>query len=215
MIRLIIADDHPAVIAGIEHELSGQPDVSVVGSARSTSGLIDVISSTPCEVLVTDFAMPGEGGVDGLIFISYLRRHFPDLRVIVFTVFDNPAIVTDLIKLGVRSIVNKADDMQHLTIAIRAVYAGATYYSPLAQPQPSATGRSTQPLTTRESEVVRLFVVGYSVSEIAERLHRSKQTISTQKSRAMAKLGVRHDAELVQYARESGLVTASDTVAKA
>ena len=105
-------------------------------------------------------------------------------------------------------------DTGHLISAIHAVYAGATYVLPGSRtqerPQPAHTGDArTQALTMREMEVVRLFVSGMSINEIAAQLNRTKQTISARKSRAMRKLGVERDADLFSFAYETGLAAAT------
>jgi two-component system capsular synthesis response regulator RcsB len=157
--------------------------------------------------------MPGGAAGDGMAMLSFLRRHHPELKIIVFTIIDNPAIVTEILKLGVGSVLNKAEDTGHLISAIHAVYAGATYISPhfksVAQYLGGniATRSANHKLTRREAEVIRLYVSGMSVNDIASQLKRTKQTVSSQKTSAMRKLQISRDADLFRFAFETGLTS--------
>ncbi|MDR6504147.1 two-component system capsular synthesis response regulator RcsB [Burkholderia ambifaria] len=214
-IRVVLADDHPAVLSGVEHRLSGVPTISMCGRATNSTELIELLNKERCDVLVSDYAMPdGEHG-DGLSLFSYIQRHYPTVRLVVLTMLDNPAVLNALMGQSINCIVNKSDAVSHLIPAIHAAATGGSYLSPTIDKvvcpiDPNRRGRaSIDLLSKRELEVVRLFVTGLSVSEIAEHLHRSVKTISTQKARAMQKLGVTRDVDLVRYSLESGIVTSS------
>ncbi len=213
-IRIALADDHPVLLSGIKHELAGIHTLDVVGTAGNSEALVELLDGTPCDVLVTDYAMPGGAVGDGLTLLGLLRRRYPDLKIIVFTTVENPAIIQEIVKLGVASVLNKSHDTGHLISAIHAAYAGATYLLPSArgqarpQPVPTADVR-LQTLTAREMEVLRLFVSGMSINEIAAQLNRTKQTISALKIRAMRKLGIGRDADLFSFAYETGLTIAA------
>lgn len=199
-IRIILADDHPAILAGIHHELRALPSFDIVGLARNAQELIKLVESSPCDVLVTDYAMPDGEFRDGMALISYLQANHPTLKIIVFTTLDNPALSASLKEKGVRAVVNKASDSSLLAATIKSVYACT-----------ERSGKQTKimesQLSVREEEVVRLFVSGLSINEIAERLNRTKQTISSQKTNAMLKLGLTRDADLFRFALETGLDT--------
>jgi len=210
-INLILADDHPALIAGLNYELSRIHTIDVVGTANNSTEIVDLLSRVQCDILITDFAMPGGEYGDGMSMLSFLRRRHPDLKIIVFTTIDNFAIAAEMRKIGVHSMLNKSKDIGYLITAVHAVHAGATYYSPTLG-DPSGSGGPMQILNTRiphlssrEAEVVRLYVSGITINEIAAQLNRTKQTVSAQKRNAMRKLGVTRDAELFRFAYEIGL----------
>lgn len=217
-IRILLADDHPALLSGIQHDLAAIPTLDVVGVARDSGELVGLLQHQSCDVLVTDYAMPGGAHGDGLTFISYLRRCFPTLKIVVFTTLDSPAIVQELAKLGVESVLGKVNETRHLISAIHAVHAGARYFpSEISRTGSAGHHRNADEgldLTKRELEVVRLYVGGQSINEIAEQLHRSKQTISSQKTSAMRKLGIERDADLFRFAYETGIATASTPSSK-
>ncbi|MFL9966524.1 response regulator transcription factor [Paraburkholderia sediminicola] len=215
-IRLILADDHPALLSGIKHDLSALPTLDVVGTAANSGEIVKLLNAVACDVLITDYAMPGGEYGDGITLLTYLRRTYPKLRIVVFTTIENSAITQEIAKLGVHAVLSKSQDTGHLISAVHAVYAGATYFRSTSRgegalPEPTATGDArTRKLSPREMEVVRMFVSGLSINEIAERLHRTKQTISSQKNRAMRKLGIDRDADLFRFAYETGLEVATD-----
>ena len=216
-IRVILADDHPAVLSGIKHGLAALPTLDVVGTATDSGELIKLLDKHLCEVLITDYAMPGGEYGDGMTLLAYLRRTYPQLKIIVFTTIENPALAQEIAKLGVHAVLGKSHDTSHLISAVHAVYAGATYFRSTSRAPEGAlpnasvnAGIQARNLSPREMEVVRLYVSGMSINEIAERLHRTKQTISSQKTRAMRKLGIDRDADLFRFAYETGIEIATD-----
>jgi two-component system capsular synthesis response regulator RcsB len=215
-INVLLADDHPGMIAGITHELASSPSLQIRGHAGNSTELVALLESQPCDVVVSDYAMPAGQHGDGLALFGLIARRFPQVRIVVLTMLDSPALLAALRKQGnLGGIVSKADTMSHLVSAVLATHLGGTYYSPtILQVLQEAEAMSESPgeaeaLSPRESEVIRLYASGLRVDDIAARLHRSKKTISTQKSRAMQKLGLQRDTELMQYALEHGWVVSS------
>jgi two-component system capsular synthesis response regulator RcsB len=207
-INVILADDHPTLIAGVRHELGNIQTIQIAGTAENSTQIVELLESAPCDVLVTDYAMPGGKYGDGMGLLTFLRRRYPTVKIIVFTASLNAATVREMKKLGVKSVLGKIDDPAHLISAIHAVYSGAAYYSPSALADElqaydgRAVGETKKELSVRESEVMRLYSDGKTINEIAEQLHRSKQTVSSQKNAAMRKLGVERDADLFKFVFE-------------
>jgi two-component system, NarL family, captular synthesis response regulator RcsB len=214
-IRVILADDHPMMLIGIEHEFADVNSIRLVGTARNSTELIALLTSTQCDVLVSDYAMPAGDYGDGIALFSLIKRRYPDIKIVVLTMLDNPAVIRALVTQGVTCIVSKSDAATHLIPAVHAVHHGGKYYSPTINEIVQSIdwnrrGRgSSDVLSQRESEVVRLFASGLTVNEIAERLSRSKKTISTQKMKAMEKLGIEREIDLFRYAMDNGMVTSS------
>jgi two-component system capsular synthesis response regulator RcsB len=197
-INVVLADDHPALSAGLKYMLEQVKTIKVTGIARNSSEIINLLDTIPCDVLVADYVMPDGAYGDGITLFSHLRRRYPNLKIIVFTMIENPAIMRAVAQLGVHSFINKTFTLDRLILAIHTVYGNCEYF-----PTREADGHA--PLSKREIEVIRLYVSGMSINEIAEKLSRSKQTISSQKAAAMKKLGIERDAELFIYARENGI----------
>ncbi|OQS33503.1 response regulator [Chromobacterium haemolyticum] len=200
-IKVLLADDHPTVLSGLEHVLQSRRAVRVAGKANSATALWDMLASQPCDVLVSDYSMPGCESGDGATMFERLRRLYPELGIVVLTMMDNALVVRSLRGLGIHCILSKSDAIEHLLPALYAARAKTSYYSPAVERLLEADGpaqpAAKRDLTAREAEVVRLFVAGLTVNDIAAKLKRSKQTISTQKASAMRKLGAERDADLL------------------
>ncbi|WP_028229658.1 response regulator transcription factor [Paraburkholderia ferrariae] len=214
VIRVALADDHPAVLAGIKAVLSKVESMQVVGTASNSTELMELLGQNKCDVLVADYAMPGGKYGDGFALLSLLRRRFPDLKIIVFTGVANGPVTQELSKIGIYAVLNKSDDMIHLVAAIHAVFSGASYTAPSARNLQQLTNKgqaATQTLSIRETEVIRLYLSGLTVREISEQLHRAKQTVSAQKVSAMRKLGAKRETDLFRLAAEVGIVASPET----
>ncbi|WP_321791003.1 response regulator transcription factor [Burkholderia pyrrocinia] len=222
-IRVVLADDHPALLVGVEHGLSSVPTIRLTGKAGNSTEMIRLLDAGACDVLVSDYAMPDNVHGDGIALFSYLQRHYPAVKLVVLTMLDNAAVIGALTRLGIACIVSKSDAVDHLIPAIHAAATGGTYFSPsvdkvvrtLSAHSSARVVDQAASLSSREIEVVRLYASGLSVNEIAEKLSRSKKTISTQKARAMQKLGLEKDIDLLRYAIEQGIVAASGSEGKA
>lgn len=207
-LRIVLADDHAVVLAGVRAVLERtEPPIEIVGAAQGVEELIALLDRVPCDVLVTDFSMPSpsDHGQDGLRMLQTIRRTHPLLRVVVLTMLDNPSILRAIREMA-HGLISKRSDLRELPAAVAVVGAGRSYLSPMLQAAlESESGRLETALTARETEVIRLFADGYSVSEIARRLNRSVKTISHQKADAMRKLGIDNHSQLYAYARDHGL----------
>ncbi|PAJ78176.1 response regulator [Burkholderia ubonensis] len=211
-VRVMVADDHPASALGMSQALQGNSTIKLVDTVANSTDLIAALDAQQSDVLVLDYVMPGGKYGDGLVLLSFLQRRYPALHIVTITMIDNPSVLRAIHKQGVSCILSKSDAISHLIGAVHAAYVGANYMSPHIKQllQDAETVPVARALTTREIEVVRLFCAGYTVGEIATQLHRSKQTISSQKSSAMKKLGLVRDADLIRYNDEQKLIGASD-----
>jgi two-component system capsular synthesis response regulator RcsB len=213
-LRIALSDDHPVVRAGVRALLetaSGlNEDWKVVAEAANADELLNLLAETPLDLLITDFSMPGSRAGDGLTLIGMIRRRYPDLPVIVLTMISNVPVLRAIADAGVRGLLDKAAAATELPNVVRSVMQGREYYGEALRSALEGSGGEREEhlaLSPRETEVLRLFVAGNSVSEIAAKLHRSKQTISRQKTDAMNKLGLKNDLEIYDYARSMGLVS--------
>lgn len=212
-LRIILADDHPVVLMGAEMALGNV--FSIVARAHDADELINLLQHTPCDLLISDYSMPSGRFPDGLALMSFVKRHFHRVPLMVMTMLHNPSLLQALLNLGVCGLFDKRSPLENLKRAVHTVTMGGLHLCPSfagildAQmlPPPSA-GTPTVKLSERELEVVRLFVQGLSGRQIAARLNRSEKTISRQKRTAMDKLGLGHDGGLVEFARVNGLVCA-------
>jgi len=153
--------------------------------------------------------MPGDIRSDGMVMIQQLRRDYPTLPIIVLTQIQNSGILQSLIQAGVNGLILKKSVINELADAIRQILLGHRYIGPAVKMLLANAGithhNNINPLTAKESEVVRLLASGMSVTQVADYLHRSVKTISTQKKSAMMRLGLQSDSALFDYAKSSGL----------
>ena len=217
-IRIVVSDDHPVVLMGVKALVASRhQSLRVVGEATSGGELLVLLEREPCDLLVTDFAMPDGDGGDGLTLLRRVRRKHPRLPVIVLTMVSNPALVRGMFTAGVNGLVGKAALTRELLLAVQAVMHGRTYLSEQVRAslakasvdiavsrQGAGLAVNRAMLSGREAEVLRLYASGLSVTQIAGKLHRSVKTVSQQKSDAMRKLGLANSSQLYDYARVCG-----------
>lgn len=208
--RVIIADDHPVVRIGLRMLVNLNRNCEVVGEADGPDSLLELLATEPCDLLVTDFSMPGNSHADGLKMLSQVRRVYPKMRIILVTMFANVTTLRAVFAQGVLGIVAKGASAEELPLAIKTVAEGRRFISKslraaLLQVDPW-TQTNLPALSAKEYEVVRMLASGMTVSEIANQFKRSVSTISKQKIMAMQRLGISTDVELFVYARETGMV---------
>ena len=209
-LNVVIADDHPIVLVGVRELVERDERFRVVGEAVCSNELIELLQSTAVDLVITDFNMPADSPYgDGLKLVEYLVRHFPDVRVLVLTMISNPLILTRLQELGVLAVIQKNQLHNEIQAALKAIARGSPVRS--KGPQPTSVLESSDlderftRLSPKEHEILRLFVSGQSVNDIARGLNRSAKTISTQKVAAMRKLEVSSDQDLLAYCIERNL----------
>lgn len=211
MIRIIVADDHDCVRAGVRRLLLGTRQIEIVGEARDTYGLAELLGTRECDVVVSDIGMPGlDGGANAVSFLRRLLRERTPPAVVVLTMICHAHMLSGLLHLGVSAIVDKRDTTAALIDAIQEALTGGVYLSEHVRIALETTETPPQlrasVLSAREWEIFQLYVQGLAVHEIAKRLQRSGKTISTQKRTAMRKLGLETESDLIDYARQIGLI---------
>lgn len=209
-LKVILADDHPLVLVGGALALRNA-HIDVVGEAKSAEELLTLLETTPCDVVITDFLMPTDKQDDGHALLDTLKEKHPHLAVIVLTMINRPAALNAMLNRGARGVIDKRAPMDELATAAKAIHEGETYLSEtlldiLNEADESSIAMPGAPLSPREKEVIKSFVNGMSLQQIADREGKSVKTISRQKRDAMRKLGVDHDSLLGDYVRDHGLV---------
>lgn len=211
-IRVLIADDHTIVRAGVRLLLEAEPDMEVVGEALTGDEAVRLVENLRPTVVLMDIAMPG---LDGLEATRRIRVTSPDTRVLVLTMHRSDEYFFEMLKAGASGYLLKAAETDELIRAIRVVARGETFLFPtmakkLVEDYVSRFGEVEAPgqpsLTPREKEILRLVAKGYSNKEIAERLVLSPSTIHSHRTNMMKKLNLSTLRELVQYAGERGLL---------
>jgi len=205
-LRIVLADDHGVVRAGLRALIEVQPDMEVVGEAADGPTAADLARDLAPDVAVLDVSMPNGGGARAA---EEIRRDCPAVRVVVLTAYEDRSYLHQLLKAGASGYVLKRAAADDLVRAIRTVVAGGTYLDPavagqLLPTRPPAAGGPTPDLSDRETDVLKLLAQGYLVKQIAARLAVGGRTIETYKVRAMEKLGLKSRADIVRYAVQRG-----------
>jgi DNA-binding NarL/FixJ family response regulator len=203
-IRVAILDDHPLILAGVKLTLEKLAICEVMISSGTISDLFSKLGTTPCDVAILDYAMPMETMPDGVQLIKTLRHQHPKMQIIMLTTIDHPMVLNNLMTQDIAGLLSKADPLEHILAAFASLRLRERYYSPtinrILSMQTSPDIMGLHLLSTKELEVLRLLVDGLTVSQVATKLARSKQTISTHKISAMNKLNITTNAELFEAA---------------
>ncbi|MCU0626488.1 MAG: response regulator transcription factor [Gemmatimonadaceae bacterium] len=208
MIRVLIADDHPIVRAGLSGIVADAHDIRVVGDAATGDELLARVAETAADLVLLDVSMPGPGVVS---LLEQLRTLHPSVRVLVLSVHPEEQYATRALRAGARGYLTKDHSPAELVAAVRKVHAGGRYVSDtLAERLASELGGDVrvahERLSDREFEVLCLLGSGRTVTEIAGLLALSVKTVSTYRTRILAKLPAESNAELVRYVVTHGLL---------
>ncbi len=214
LIRVIIADDHPVVRAGIRTLLDKEPDLYVVGEIGEGGQVEEITCQQEPDVLVLDINMPDLAPLE---ITRRLRSCCPATQILILTAYDDDAYVTGLLSAGATGYLLKEEALDTLVTAIRAVAHGQSWLSQriagrLARKAIFRAGGTTVEaglLTPREREVLRLLALGLDNDEIAMKLVISRRTVQNHVSNIYGKLGLDSRAEAVLYAIRHGLVDVS------
>jgi two-component system NarL family response regulator len=199
-IRIFLADDHPALRAGLAAILNSEPDMKVVGQAGSGRETLEAIVDT--DVFIVDLRMP-EG--DGVHVIRQLRERDPGTRVLVLTTYDNEEDVFRALEAGARGFLLKDTTSEELVNAIRQVHAGERHL-PHAIASRLADRLVRPSLTPRELDVLRLVAKGRTNKELASAMFVSEETVKSHMKALFQKLGVHDRAEAVSVSLKRGII---------
>jgi two-component system response regulator NreC len=207
-IRIILADDHPILRAGLKLLIENQSDMEVVGEVGDHSVVVEAVKAANPRVLALDWSMPGGNPVR---IVEEVTQKYPGTRVLVLTMHDDPAYVRLALGAGASGYLLKSAADSELIQAIRQIATGGIYTQVQKAPdvvsvsEKSEAGSRLEQLSQREKEVLGQIAQGHTNQSIADRLFLSVKTVESYRARLMAKLGLKSRAELTQFALESGL----------
>jgi len=212
IIRVLLVDDHPLVLDGIEARLAQEASVEVIGTANNGQQALAQAAELKPDVVLMDISMPVMNGFEAT---EKFREQMPDIRVLILSMHDDREYIMKLVRCGASGYVLKDVSSRELIHAIQTVSTGASYFSSgvsqtlfsapamaPAEPEPSLP----DPLTPRETAVLRAIAEGLSNKEIARQLDISVRTVETHRLNIKQKLDLQTTAALARYAIEKGLL---------
>lgn len=210
-IKVIIADDHAIVRAGLRTLITSEKDLALIGEAAGGLEAIEKVHQLSPDVLVLDISMPDK---DGIEVIRALKEEGKTCAILVLTVHEDEALLRESIRLGAAGYILKHAAESELISAIRSVFRGELYIHPkmirsLLQPEPTTDApalSSAEKLTSREEDVLKLIVQGYTNKQVADELGISIRTVEGHRANLTDKLGIRSRVDLLRYARDRHLI---------
>jgi DNA-binding NarL/FixJ family response regulator len=207
-LKVLIADDHPLLLAGLRRVLETQADIEIVGQARSAPEVLALIERRRPSIVLMDLRMPGVNGFD---LISQLREQWPQLKLIILSASDDRASVVGALNAGASAFIVKSTAPLDVASVLRQVSNGAVYHAPAVTI--SAAGAESRPdadeaptLTEREQQILAAVAHGSTTAVISRDLWVSEHTVKFHLTNIYRKLGVANRSAAVRYALEHGIV---------
>jgi two-component system, NarL family, response regulator NreC len=212
MPRVLIADDHAIVRAGLRTLLAADATMELVGEATGGYEALDMAQRTQPDILLLDLSMPD---LDGISVTREVRQRQPEARVLILTVHEEQALLREALRAGASGYILKQAAEGELLSAIHVLMRGDMYVDPAmmrdllhdtvehAAPSDAPAG---SPLTPRETEILKYIVRGYTNRQIGAELSISVRTVEGHRANLSSKLGIQSRVEFVRYAREHGLI---------
>lgn len=208
-IKIVIADDHAIVREGLKQIVAEEKDMQVCGEAEDASSLMDLLKKEKWSIVVLDINMPGKSGLEALKDIKQL---YPDLPVLILSMFSEDQYGLRAIKAGASGYLKKVSATTELVVAIRKIVSGRKYINPLlAEKLAENFGNDKdnlphEKLSDREYQIMCNIALGKSAEEIADELSLSINTIYTYRNRILEKMSMKSNVELTQYALQNKLI---------
>ena len=203
MIRLVLADDHQLFLDGLQSLLSSSPEIEILGSALNGQQAIDLVSKLHPDLILLDVNMPE---MDGIETTTYIKAHFPEVKVLILTMFNTPDFIGNLVACGADGYILKNTGQEELLNSINKVKNGEPYFGAAVTSTIMSSFRKSNAaepeahLTKREVDVLNLITQECTTQEIADKLFISNHTVETHRKNLLSKLNVRNTAGLVKYA---------------
>ena len=203
-IKVLIADDHPLIIAGIRRTIDHVDDMEVVGEARTGSEIMQLIERRMPDLVLMDLKMPGSSGIET---VQRIRQRWPEIKIVVLSASDDRATIDAALHAGAAAYVLKSAHTIDIPSVLRQAWSGAIFHAPATPPLP--VGESTSPLrpalTERERSILSAVASGMTTAAISRDLWISEHTIKFHLTNIYRKLGVANRAGAVRYALEHGI----------
>ncbi|WP_421872767.1 response regulator [Marinoscillum sp.] len=204
-IKILLADDHAIVMEGIKEVLSADEEINVVGTVSNGEEVIRYIKHHKAEVdvVVLDINMPV---MDGISCSRVLKKDFPDIKIIILTMYAQKTFVEEIVKLGIDGCLLKNNTGKELIDAVLRVMSGKQYYDRIGTFNSEEEEVTQYKLSERELEIIKLMSEGMTSGEIAEKLFLSDHTVKTHRKNILRKLNVNNSSQAVQFCLSNQLI---------
>lgn len=202
MIKVFLVDDHVLIRKGIALLLENYSDLEVIGEASNAEECLQRLYEIDVDVVLMDISIPN--GVDGFTATRKLKKEFPKIKIVMLTMHNEIAYIQKAIDCNADGYILKNSQANQVYKAIQSAYSGRKYFDvgiPEEQLEKliKQKGKTKDVLSTREQEIVRLTILGYTNLQIADKLYISCKTVESHKANIMQKLDIKSKAEMIQY----------------
>ncbi len=203
-IKTLLADDHAIVMEGIKEVLSADEEISVLGSVGNGEEVLRFLRKNPeVDVVVLDINMPV---MDGISCSRHLKKDFPNVKIIILTMYAQKSFVEEIVKIGIDGCLLKNNTGKELIDAVLRVMSGKQYYDRIGTFNSDEEEVTQYKLSERELEIIKLMSEGMTSSEIAEKLFLSDHTVKTHRKNILRKLNVNNSSQAVQFCLNNQLI---------
>ncbi len=207
--NIIITDDHEIIREGLKKIISKHDDLKIVAEAASVAELEKSLENNRAELVILDISLPDKSGLD---FVKDLKLRYPEIKVLLFSIYPEEKFAKRAISIGADGYLSKSAKPSEIISAIRKIESGGKYLKSelieklFMQSNKTNVVTSHESLSNREFEVLRLLAKGNKITDIAESLGLSVNTIASYKARIQEKLNIKSTADLIRYAIDNDLV---------
>jgi len=214
-ISIFLVDDHQLVRDGIKALLTGTSDIEIIGEAADSTELFEKLAVFKPDLLIMDISLPGISGIE---ITKKICLDFPEIKILMLSMYNSEDFILNSIKAGAKGYLPKNTSRNEMLEAIYAIHSGEEFYGESiskimlksyvrrATDPEKPSERSNEILTTREVEILKLYVEGLINKEISEKLDISIRTVETHKNHIMRKLGLKSTVEMVKFAIRNKIV---------
>lgn len=209
-IKVVLVDDHQMLLDGIKALLIFEKEFDIVAELTNGEDVLEILRNNTIDIVITDINMPG---MDGLTLTKKIKEEFPSIKILALSMFGEHHTITEMINAGVSGYVLKNTGKQELIFALQRIAAGNLFFSDeitmKLQKGPNKLPESTNVLTSREKEILKLITKEFNNEKIAETLFISERTVETHRKNIFRKTNTKSIVGLIKYAFEKGMVEKS------
>ena len=202
--KLLLADDHLLILQSLTKLLNDQPHLEVIKTVSNGKQVVEALEEIDVDIAILDLNMPVMNGLESMEVIT---KKYPDLKVLILTIYQEEYVINKLVRLGVMGFLLKNTALDNMLVAIDRLNNGEKYLDDIKQfIKPKSNSDKEVSLSKRELEIIKLIASGHSSLEIGDKLFISEFTVQTHRKNILQKLGLNNTPQLVSFAKSSGII---------